>query len=85
MTTARTDTTTIAHRHGHTGPTNCQNCGTTENVHFGSWFNPATGKSGNFLQCCTCGINAGDHPADHADCGNDTATNLPAEHRPTAA
>lgn len=61
-------TTAIARRHGHTGPTNCQDCGTPDNVHFGSWADPATGGSGNFLQCCACGIKAGDLPIDHADC-----------------
>lgn len=64
-----TTTTDIARAHGHTGPTNCQDCGTTENVHFGSWWNPETKKGGNFLQCCTCGIKAGDPFIDHADCG----------------
>jgi hypothetical protein len=68
-----TTTTDIARRHGHTGPTNCQDCGTTENVHFGSWFNPETRESGNFLQCCACGIKAGDAPIDHADCARPAA------------
>lgn len=67
----------IARRHGHTGPINCQDCGTTEEVHFGSWFNPETKKSGNFLQCCACGIRAGDHPSDHSSCDSPAATLLP--------
>lgn len=63
-----TTTTEIARCHGYTGPLVCQDCGTTELLHFGSWFNPATGESGDFLECCACGIKAGD-PADvHADC-----------------
>ncbi|MBL3670258.1 hypothetical protein JL475_30640 [Streptomyces sp. M2CJ-2] len=65
-----TTTTDIARAHGHTGPTNCQDCGTTENVHFGSWYKPETGESGNFLQCCACGLKAGDALVDHADCGS---------------
>jgi hypothetical protein len=64
-----TTTTDIARRHGHTGPTNCQDCGTAEDVHFGSWFNPETKESGNFLQCCACGIKAGDPIYIHAECG----------------
>ncbi|MFD9070562.1 hypothetical protein [Streptomyces lasiicapitis] len=67
-----TTTTEIAARHGYTGPLVCQGCGTTERLHFGSWFDPATGESGDFLQCCACGIKAGD-PADlHGDCEPDT-------------
>lgn len=65
-----TTTTDIARAHGHTGPTNCQDCGTTEGVHFGSWWDPKTRTGGNFLQCCTCGIKAGDPLIDHADCGS---------------
>jgi len=68
-----TTTTEIAHRHGHTGPTNCQDCGTTSNVHFGSWFNPETGESGDFLLCCACGIKAGDPAEVHGDCVQPTA------------
>jgi hypothetical protein len=64
-----TTTTDIARAHGHTGPTNCQDCGTTESVHFGSWWNPETQKGGNFLQCCACGLKAGDALIDHAECG----------------
>jgi len=62
-------TTDIARAHGYAGPTNCQDCGTTESVHFGSWWNPETKEGGNFLQCCTCGLKAGDALIDHADCG----------------
>jgi hypothetical protein len=64
-----TTTTDIARAHGHTGPTNCQDCGTTENVHFGSWWDPKTRKGGSFLQCCACGIKAGDPIYTHAECG----------------
>lgn len=64
-----TTTTDIARAHGHTGPTNCQDCGTTESVHFGSWYNPKTKEGGPFLQCCACGLKAGDLIVDHADCG----------------
>jgi hypothetical protein len=64
-----TTTTDIARTHGHTGPANCQDCGTAENVHFGSWWNPETHEGGSFLQCCACGLKAGDALIDHADCG----------------
>ncbi|GGV86828.1 hypothetical protein GCM10010294_67960 [Streptomyces griseoloalbus] len=64
-----TTTTDIARAHGHSGPTNCQDCGTTESVHFGSWWNPETHEGGNFLQCCACGIKAGDPISEHFDCG----------------
>src|SRR5690606_14208897 len=64
-----TTTIDIARTHGHTGPTNCQDCGTTENVHFGSWWNPETHEGGNFLQCCACGLKAGDPMYTHAECG----------------
>ncbi|MFL6096132.1 MAG: hypothetical protein ACJ71Y_11840 [Blastococcus sp.] len=72
-----TTTTDIARRHGHTGPTNCQDCGTTENVHFGSWFDPKTRESGNFLQCCACGIKTGDPIYVHAECGAAAADYVP--------
>ncbi|MFF7200491.1 hypothetical protein [Streptomyces sp. NPDC008141] len=72
-----TTTTDIARAHGHTGPTNCQDCGTTESVHFGSWWNPETHEGGNFLQCCTCGIKAGDTMVDHADCGTEITKYVP--------
>lgn len=64
-----TTTTDIARAHGHNGPTNCQDCGTTENVHFGSWYNPETKEGGSFLRCCACGIKAGDPISEHFDCG----------------
>lgn len=64
-----TTTTDIARRHGHTGPTNCQDCDTTDSVHFGTWSDPENGDSGNFLQCCTCGIKAGDPIYIHAEEG----------------
>jgi hypothetical protein len=64
-----TTTTDIARAHGYSGPTNCQDCGTTDSVHFGSWWNPETQEGGNFLQCCACGIKAGDFISDHFDCG----------------
>lgn len=66
-----TNTTDFARAHGHTGPTNCQDCGTTESVHFGSWFDPETKASGTLLQCCTCGIKAGDPMYVHAEAGCD--------------
>lgn len=66
-----TTTTDIAHRHGHTGPIKCQDCGTLEDLHFGSWFDPKTQESGNFLQCCGCGIKAGDPEYVHDDCEPD--------------
>jgi hypothetical protein len=72
-----TTTTDIARRHGHTGPTSCQDCGTTENVHFGSWFDPKTRESGNFLQCCACGIKTGDPIYVHAECGAAAADYVP--------
>src|SRR5690606_26891749 len=40
-----------------------------ENVHFGSWWNPETHEGGNFLQCCACGLKAGDPMYTHAECG----------------
>lgn len=64
-----TTTTDIARAHGHNGPTNCQDCGTTENVHFGSWWNPETQEGSSFLQCCNCGIKAGDPIYTHAEDG----------------
>lgn len=74
-----TTTTDIARAHGHTGPTNCQDCGTTENVHFGSWYDPATGEGGSFIQCCNCGIKAGDPIYTHAEdgCGAPAARYVP--------
>jgi hypothetical protein len=66
-----TATTDIARRHGHTGAIACEDCGTAENLHFGSWFDPKTGQSGDFLQCCTCGIKAGDPDYVHDDCASD--------------
>ena len=72
-----TTTTAIARAHGHTGPTNCQDCGTTENVHFGSWYDPETGKSGNFLQCCACGLKAGDPIYTHVECGTPATRYVP--------
>jgi hypothetical protein len=72
-----TDTTAIARLHGHTGPTNCQDCGSPDNVHFGSWADPKTGESGDFLQCCACGIKAGDPLYVHAECGAAAASYVP--------
>lgn len=63
-----TTTTDFARAHGHTGPTACQDCGTTANLHLLMWAIPETGESGTSLECCNCGIAAGDSPADHADC-----------------
>ncbi|TXS30750.1 hypothetical protein EAO71_20365 [Streptomyces sp. ms191] len=75
-----TTTDDIARAHGHTGPTNCQDCGTTEFVHFGSYWNLETKKGGNFLQCCACGLKAGDHIADHLECGADITRYVLNEH-----
>ncbi|MFF8409017.1 hypothetical protein [Streptomyces omiyaensis] len=61
-------TTPTAHRHGYTGPHRCQDCPTTTGLHHGTWSNPTTGETGDFLQCCTCGINAGDPPSNHTTC-----------------
>ena len=72
-----TTTTDIARTHGYTGPTNCHDCGTTENVHFGSWFDPKTGESGTLIQCCTCGIRAGDPIYTHVECGEPATQYLP--------
>lgn len=69
----------IARRHGHSGPTNCQECGTTEGVHFGSWFDPVTKKSGSFLECCPCGIKKGDFFIEHQDCGSIVTRLVPHE------
>ncbi|MET8765829.1 hypothetical protein [Streptomyces sp. NPDC004658] len=66
--TPMSTTTDIARRHGHTDPIACQDCGTTEGLHFGSWADPSTGESGDFLQCCACGIRAGDPAYVHANC-----------------
>ncbi|CAM5428123.1 putative protein OS=Streptomyces rimosus subsp. rimosus (strain ATCC / DSM 40260 / JCM 4667 / NRRL 2234) OX=1265868 GN=SRIM_017515 PE=4 SV=1 [Streptomyces rimosus subsp. rimosus] len=64
-------TTEIARRHGYTGPMTCQDCGTPENLHFATWFDPAAGESGDFLECCACGIAAGDPAEVHDDCEPD--------------
>lgn len=62
-------TTATVRNHGHNGPTNCQDCGTTESVHFGSWFDPETKESGNFLLCCSCAIKGGDPVYVHSEDG----------------
>ncbi|MDX3588537.1 hypothetical protein [Streptomyces europaeiscabiei] len=64
-------TADIAHAHGHTGPTNCQDCGAPDNLHVVLWADPKTGDSGTYLQCCGCGIKAGDPIYVHADCDPD--------------
>jgi hypothetical protein len=61
-------TTDIARSHGYTGSMVCEDCGTTEHLHFGSWFDPETHESGDFLQCCACGIKAGDPVHIHDSC-----------------
>ncbi|MFI2761356.1 hypothetical protein ACH5A3_21180 [Streptomyces echinatus] len=61
-------TTDIARRHGYTGAMVCADCGTTGSLHFGSWADPKTGESGDFLQCCARGIEAGDPAINHANC-----------------
>ncbi|MFI6103202.1 hypothetical protein [Streptomyces sp. NPDC051310] len=63
-----TTTTDIARNHGYTGPIVCEDCGATESLHFGSWFDPETHESGDFLQCCACGIKAGDPFYIHDGC-----------------
>jgi hypothetical protein len=64
-------TTDIARAHGHTGPTACQGCGTADNLHLIVWAIPETGESGTSLECCNCGIAAGDPPEIHDDCEPD--------------
>lgn len=67
-----TTTTDIAiDAHGYTGPKTCHTCGTPYDLHFLQWANPATGESGSMLECCACGIAAGDPPVNHADCEPD--------------
>lgn len=61
-----TTTEDIARAHGHHGPAVCQDCGTTDSVHVGSWWDPATEEGGTFLQCCSCGIATGDPIYVHA-------------------
>ncbi|MFC8491819.1 hypothetical protein ACFUJU_13650 [Streptomyces sp. NPDC057235] len=58
----------IARTHGHTGPVQCEDCNTTQSLHYGSWYDPATGESGDFIQCCACGIKAGDPAYIHDHC-----------------
>lgn len=64
-------TTDFARAHGHTGPTACQGCGTVDNLHLIVWAIPETGESGTSLECCNCGIAAGDPPEIHDDCEPD--------------
>lgn len=66
-----TSTTDFARAHGHTGPTACWECGTADNLHLLFWGNPETGESGTALECCACGIAAGDPPDIHDDCEPD--------------
>ncbi|MFD9630119.1 hypothetical protein [Streptomyces violascens] len=66
-----TTTVEIARAHGHTGPDVCHSCGTAANLHFASWAVPATGESGTFLECCGCGIAAGDPVELHDECEPD--------------
>jgi len=66
-----TSTTDFARAHGHTGPTACQGCGTANDLHLIVWAIPETGESGTSLECCTCGIAAGDPPEIHDDCEPD--------------
>lgn len=66
-----TTTSEITRAHGHTGPNVCQNCGTTVNLHLLMWAIPETGESGTSLECCNCGIAAGDPPEIHDDCEPD--------------
>jgi hypothetical protein len=66
-----TTTTDIARSHGHAGPTVCQDCDTADNLHVVVWSDPKTGESGTYLQCCDCGIAAGDPLYVHDDCEPD--------------
>lgn len=66
-----TSTTDFAQAHGHTGPTACWECGTASNLHLLFWGNPETGEGGTSLECCACGIAAGDPPEIHDDCEPD--------------
>lgn len=76
-------TTEIARRHGHTGPTLCHNCGTGTNLHFVIWGNPETGESGDFLECCRCGVAAGDPVEVHDECEPDELDEGPIEDEET--
>ncbi|WP_458089359.1 hypothetical protein [Streptomyces malaysiensis] len=66
-----TTSTDFAQAHGHTGPIACQGCSTTDNLHLIMWAIPETGESGTALECCACGIAAGDPPEIHDDCEPD--------------
>ncbi|MCX4863493.1 MULTISPECIES: hypothetical protein [unclassified Streptomyces] len=66
-----TTTTEVARAHGYTGPLVCRDCATTVNLHLIVWANPETGESGTALECCACGIAAGDPSEIHDDCEPD--------------
>jgi hypothetical protein len=66
-----TTTAEIARAHAHIGPRVCHECGTAANLHFLIWGNPETGESGDFLECCGCGIAAGDPAELHDECEPD--------------
>lgn len=66
-----TTTAEIASAHGHTGPQVCHECGTAANLHFLIWGCPATGGGGTLLECCGCGIAAGDPAELHDECEPD--------------
>lgn len=66
-----TTTADIARTHGYTGPLVCRGCGTAEQLHYLVWGDPETGESGDFVECCACGIKEGDPAAVHADCEPD--------------
>ncbi|MFE5591482.1 hypothetical protein [Streptomyces sp. NPDC056549] len=67
-------TESIARTHGYTGPIKCQDCPATTGLHYGSWHDHTTGESGDFLQCCACGLTAGDPDSVHAPCEPDNET-----------
>ncbi|MFK8850452.1 hypothetical protein [Streptomyces sp. Ac-502] len=71
------NTTEIASCHGYTGPMACQDCGTSKNLHFATWFDPAAGESGDFLECCACSIKAGAPAEVHDDCEPDAEEDEP--------
>ncbi|MGW2048630.1 hypothetical protein ACWCPF_26115 [Streptomyces sp. NPDC001858] len=79
-----TTTTDIARTHGHAGSTACQDCGTTDNLHLVVWGDPESGESGTFLECCGCGIAAGDPPEIHDDCEPDEPDEENEDPGPTA-
>jgi hypothetical protein len=78
-----TETAEIASAHGHTGPQVCHECGTAANLHFLIWGCPATGEGGTLLECCGCGIAAGDPPELHDECELDEIDEDPLDNEET--